>query len=57
MNSGALLGNLSPDKGLIGCAREYFRRGWAPICVPKGKKAPAMKDWPRFRIPSATLEG
>lgn len=29
-------------------AEEYLGRGWSPIPVPRGDKAPRVKDWPKY---------
>ncbi|MBI4585498.1 MAG: AAA family ATPase [Planctomycetes bacterium] len=31
-------------------AREYLRRGWAPIPIKAGDKKPALANWPELRI-------
>jgi hypothetical protein len=37
-------------------ARGYIQRGWAPIPVPRGKKAPETKGWPNERITESEVE-
>jgi Bifunctional DNA primase/polymerase, N-terminal len=29
---------------------EYLHRGWAPIPIPRGQKAPALKNWSHLRL-------
>lgn len=31
-------------------ARDFIARGWCPIPVPHGKKAPRLKKWPTLRL-------
>src|ERR1019366_3488068 len=39
--------NTSP---VLVAAREYFLKGWAPIPIPLGKKAPRLNGWQNLRL-------
>ncbi|MEW4530613.1 bifunctional DNA primase/polymerase [Maioricimonas sp. JC845] len=34
----------------IDAARDYIRRGWAPVPIPPGRKQPVVRGWPALRI-------
>lgn len=36
-------------------AREYLRRGWQPVPIPAGQKAPRVKHWQKLRLTEAEL--
>ena len=36
--------------GTQAAAREYVLRGWSPVPVPRGSKAPAIKGWQNLRL-------
>lgn len=40
----------------IVAAREYLRRGWLPIPIPRGEKAPRLKGWQDLRLRESDLE-
>ncbi len=31
-------------------ARQYIRRGWAPIPIPHGEKGPRLREWQKLRL-------
>jgi putative DNA primase/helicase len=39
----------------LDAAREYLARGWQPIPVPAGAKAPAIRGWPQLRLSTSDL--
>lgn len=45
----------APSCGLI-AAEEYLKKGWRPIPIPQGKKAPQVKNWPHLRLRETDLE-
>jgi hypothetical protein len=38
-------------------AREYTRRGWSVVPIPRGKKAPELKNWQNLRLTEGELPG
>ena len=36
-------------------ARRYLTRGWPPLPLPGGSKAPQLEDWPSFSVQEAEL--
>ncbi len=40
---------------LLDAARWYLARGYAPVPIPAGTKAPALKGWQRLRLDEAAL--
>jgi Primase C terminal 2 (PriCT-2)/Bifunctional DNA primase/polymerase, N-terminal len=36
--------------GTLDRAKEYIRRGWAPIPIPAHEKAPRIRGWPNLRL-------
>jgi hypothetical protein len=38
-------------------AREYTRRGWSVVPIPRGKKAPNLKGWQNLRLTEGELSG
>ena len=45
----------SAGDALHAAVRSYIRRGWAPVPIPRGKKAPRVRDWPNLRLAEAEL--
>lgn len=43
----AMKAEISP---LFATARDYLRKGWAPVPIPPGEKAPRLTDWPNLRL-------
>jgi Bifunctional DNA primase/polymerase, N-terminal len=41
----------------LAAAHRYLRRGWAPISIPLGQKAPILKDRPHARFDAEELSG
>jgi hypothetical protein len=39
----------------INIARDYLKRGWAPLPIPRGAKAPTLKDWGKLTITTENL--
>lgn len=37
----------NPVKGAV---RDYIRRGYSPIPIPQGEKAPKLRGWPKLRL-------
>lgn len=52
-DSGGGLSNSKPT--ILDLAREYIERGWAVIPIPRGRKTPVLKEWPKLRITEADL--
>ncbi len=48
--------NKTPHSNLKQIALEYLKRGWAPIPIPSGHKAPKIKNWPNLRISESQVE-
>ncbi len=42
-------------RSLIEAVRDYVKRGWAPVPIPYGEKAPRTKGWQHIRIREAEL--
>lgn len=42
-------------KELLQAVQDYCQRGWKPVPVPLGKKAPRIKDWARLRLTESDL--
>ena len=42
-------------RGTIEIARQYLRRGWAPVPIPAGQKKPVIKGWPDLHITPETV--
>ncbi len=42
---------------MLDAAREYLRRGWFILPIPRGSKAPAIPRWPSLRLSEADLVG
>src|SRR3990172_3654849 len=39
----------------LDAAREYLRRGWSPIPIPRGEKKPALAEWQNLRLGEGDL--
>jgi Protein of unknown function (DUF3987)/Bifunctional DNA primase/polymerase, N-terminal len=39
----------------LDAAREYVRRGWSVVPIPRGKKAPILEGWPQLRLKEEEL--
>ncbi len=38
------------SSSVLAAAIGYFEHGWQPIPIPRGKKAPRLKNWPKLRL-------
>lgn len=45
----------SATQSTIDAARDYVRRGWAPVPIPRGSKQPLRKGWPQLRFDEAEI--
>jgi hypothetical protein len=50
------LAEKTDGSNIYDAVRGYIRRGWAPVPIPRGKKAPRVKDWPRLRVAEAEVQ-
>jgi antirestriction protein ArdC len=48
------VGNTDRAAVLTQAARNYIHRGWAPVPIAAGEKAPCMKDWLNLRLTEDT---
>ena len=46
---------LTTGGSALDAARDYLRRGWQPVPIPRGEKAPRIKDWPNLRLNETDL--
>ncbi|MCA1791970.1 MAG: AAA family ATPase [Thioalkalivibrio sp.] len=44
--------NHTPEATSLSTAQAAIERGWAPLPIPLGSKAPRIKDWPTLRFDS-----
>lgn len=42
---------------MLDAARDYLKKGWAPIDLPHKSKAPVIEEWQKLRLEEAELEG
>jgi len=43
------------EVGTLDASREYLRRGWAVVPIPRGQKAPLIPGWPELRLTESGL--
>lgn len=54
---GTLTGETTPEaSSLLGASQIYLARGWAPVPIPKGQKAPRIPDWQQLRLSAEQLD-
>ena len=46
-----------PDGSSLDAARSYLKRGWSPIPIPHGAKAPVLKAWQKLEQLLRLLDG
>ncbi len=46
---------VSPGATSLSAARVYLDRGWAPIPIPHGAKAPCLREWTSLRVSADDL--
>jgi hypothetical protein len=42
--------NIQNSNEVQEAARDYLRKGWYPLPIPKGQKNPNLNGWPKFRV-------
>src|SRR5271155_5040461 len=43
------------DEDILAAARMHLSRGWQPIPIPGGEKAPRFKNWPDLRVTESNV--